>query len=146
MGRPFLGDPSGPSNLRKRSHAAWRSFFFRRSAPMQRGAHFAIFDVPCGAPCWAQQGRQKRYKNNAFLTIFQMKGTLGAATKCIPKSKVCKISPENECFVRLPWELFGVHLGWSIFWCAQLGCFNGAPKSFKNMLKQMVWDVLRGSF
>ena len=75
-----------------------------------------------------------------------MKGTLGAATKCIPKSKVCKISPENECFVRLPWELFGVHLGWSIFWCVQLGCFNGAPKSFKNMSKQMVWDVLRGSF
>ena len=113
---------------------------------MQRGAHFAIFDVPCGAPCWAQQGRQKRYKNNAFLTIFQMKGTLGAATKCIPKSKVCKISSENECFVRLPWELFGVHLGWSIFWCAQLGCFNGAPKNFKNMIKHMVWDVLGGFF
>ena len=36
-------------------------FFFRRSAPMQRGSHFAFFDVPCGAPCWAQQGRQKRY-------------------------------------------------------------------------------------
>ena len=121
-------------------------FFFRRSAPMQRGAHFAIFDVPCGAPCWAQRGRQKRYKNNVFLLIFQMKGTLGAATKCIPKSKICKICPENECFVRLPWELFGVHLGWSIFWCAQLGCSNGAPKNFKNILKQMVWDVLGGSF
>ena len=100
---------------------------------MQRGARFAFFDVPFGAPCWAQQGRQKRYKNSAFLLIIQMKGTLGAATKCIPKSKVCKISPENECFERLPWELFGVHLGWSIFWCAQLGRFNGAPKSVKNM-------------
>ena len=113
-------------------------FFFRRSAPMQRGAPFAIFDVPCGAPCWAQQGRQKSYRTSAFLMIFQMKGTLGAATKCIPKSKVCKISSENECFVRLPWELFGVHLGWSIFWCAQIGCSNGAPKSFKNKLKQLV--------
>ena len=50
--------------------------FFRRSAPMQRGAHFAIFDVPCGAPCWAQRGCQKPYKNNSFLLIFQMKGTL----------------------------------------------------------------------
>ena len=39
---------------------------------MQRGAHFAIFDVPCGAPCWAQRGHQKRYKNNAFLLIFHM--------------------------------------------------------------------------
>ena len=123
-----------------------RFFFFRRSAPMQRGAHFAIFDVPCGTACWAQRGRQKRYKINAFLLIFQKKGTLGAATKCIPKSNICKICSENDCFVRLPWELFGVHLGWSIFWCAQLGCSNGAPKSFKNILKQMVWDVLGGSF
>ena len=56
---------------------------------MQRGTHFAIFDVPCGAPCWAQQGRQKRYKYNAFLMIFHMKGMLGAVTKCIPKSKIC---------------------------------------------------------
>ena len=87
-------------------------FFVRRSAPMQRDTHFAILDVPCGAPCWAQRGRQKRYKSNDFFFIvFQMKGTLGAATKCIPKSKHCKIGPENECFVRLPWELFGVHLG-----------------------------------
>ena len=113
---------------------------------MQRGAHFTIFDVPCGAPCWAQRARQKRYEINAFLLIFQMKGTLGAATKCIPKINISKIRPENECFVRLPWELFGVHLGWSIFWCAQLGCSNAARKSFKNILKQMVWDVLGGSF
>ena len=65
---------------------------------MQRGAHFAIFGVPCGAPCWAQRGRQKRYEINAFLMIFQMKGTLGAATKCIPKIKISKICKENECF------------------------------------------------
>ena len=78
---------------------------------MQRGAHFAIFDVPCDAPCWAQRARQKRCEINAFLMIFQMKGTLGAATKCIPKINISKIRPENECFVRLPWELFGVHLG-----------------------------------
>jgi len=78
---------------------------------MQRGAHFVIFDVPCGAPCWAQRARQKRYEINYLLMIFQMKGTLGAATKCIPKSKKCKISAENKCSVRLPWELFGVHLG-----------------------------------
>ena len=113
---------------------------------MQRGAHFAIFDVPFGAPCWAQRGRQKIYKIKAFLLIFKMKGTLGAATECIPKSKICKISLENECFVRLPWEVFGVHLGWFILWCAQLGCSKGALKSFKNILKQMVWDVLGGSF
>ena len=63
---------------------------------MQRGAHFVIFDVPFGAPCWAQRGCQKRCKINAFLLTFQMKGTPGAATKCIPKSKICKICTENE--------------------------------------------------
>ena len=91
---------------------------------MQRGARFAIFDVPFGAPCWAQRGRQKRYEINVCLLIFKMKGTLGAATKWIPKSSMCKICPENECFVRLPWELFGVHLGWSLFVCVPAA---GAP-------------------
>ena len=86
-------------------------FFYRRSAPMQRDAHFAIFDVPGGAPCWAQRARQKHYEINVFLLIFHMKGTLGAATKCIPKINISKIRPEKQCFVRLPWELFGVHLG-----------------------------------
>ena len=81
---------------------------------MQHGARFAIFDVPCGAPCWAQRGRQKTYEIMCFLLIFQMKGTLGAATKRIPKINIRKACPENECFVRLPWDLFGVHLGWSV--------------------------------
>ena len=93
----FLGDPSGPSKHKKRSHAAWRSFFFRRSAPMHRGAHFVIFDVPFGAPCWAQRGRQKRYKINVFFFILKMNGALGAATKWIPKKKNSKIHKKNEC-------------------------------------------------
>ena len=41
---------------------------------MQRGARFAIFDVPFGAPCWAQGGRPKRYKNNVFLLVLKMTG------------------------------------------------------------------------
>ena len=45
-------------------------FFFRRSAPMQRGAHFATFDVPGGAPCWAQRARQKRYEINYCVDDF----------------------------------------------------------------------------
>ena len=81
----------------KRSYAAWRAF--------------AIFDVPGGAPCWAQRARQKRYEMNGLLMIFHMKGTLGAATKYIPKINISKIHPEKQCFVRLPWELFGIHLG-----------------------------------
>ena len=111
---------------------------------MQRGARFAIFDVPFGAPCWAQRGRQRRYKINAFLFIFKMKGTLGAATKWIPKSNMCKICPENECFVRLPWELFGVHLGWSLFVCARCGCSSGALEKAKKCLNIMVWEICWG--
>ena len=101
---------------------------------MQRGTHFAILDVPCGAPCWAQRGRQKRYKTNAFFMIFQMKGMLGAATKCIPKSKIYRISPENECFVRLPWELFGVHLGCTIFLARTPLRSDEAPRNIQNSL------------
>ena len=82
---------------------------------MQRGARFAICDVPSGAPCWAQRGRQKRYKINVFLLILKMKGMPGAATRWIPKGKKCKIYQENECFSQMPWGLFGVHFGWSFF-------------------------------
>ena len=69
---------------------------------MHRGTRFAIFDVPFGAPCWAQQGRQKRYQISDLLLMFKMNGTLGAATKCIPKIKISKICQENECFQSLP--------------------------------------------
>ena len=41
---------------------------------MQRGARFVIFDVPFGAPCWAQRGRQKRYKIIVFFAYFQNEG------------------------------------------------------------------------
>ena len=53
---------------------------------MQRGARFAIFDVPFGAPCWAQQGRQKRYKITVCLLIFKMKGTTLQSAQAFPCS------------------------------------------------------------
>jgi len=52
---------------------------------MQRGAHFAIFDVPCGAPCWAQQGRQKRYKKLCFFANFPNEGHTGSGHQMYPK-------------------------------------------------------------
>ena len=70
-----------------------------------------------------------------------MKGTPGAATQTILKNSICNTQVENECLVRSPGELFGVHLGWSIFWCAQSGCPGGTQKRFKNSLKQMVWAI-----
>ena len=66
-------------------------FVLRRSAPMQRGAIFSILYGTSRAPCYAQTGHPKRYKINVFLLILKMKGTLGAATKWIPKINNCKI-------------------------------------------------------
>ena len=96
-------------------------FVLHRSAPMQRGAHFSILHVPSRAPCCAQAGHPKRYKINDLLLILKMKGTLGAATKWIPKIKNCKIYQENDCFSQMPWGLFGVHFGWSVFVSTSLG-------------------------
>ena len=72
-------------------------FVLHRSAPMQRGAHFLILDVPFCALCWAQAGRPKRYKTNAFLPILKIKGVPGAATQWIPKSKNCKLYKQIFC-------------------------------------------------
>ena len=54
---------------------------------MQRGAHFAFLDVPCGAPCWAQQGRQKCYKNNVFVTDFPNEGRAGSGHQMYPEEQ-----------------------------------------------------------
>ena len=61
------------------------------------------------------EGVKNIYKTNAILHILKMKGTAGAVTKWSPKNKKSKKSFKNACFVRSPWALFGVHLGWSIF-------------------------------
>jgi len=149
----FLGGPIWTIQIAKAFPCRLGLFFFRRSALVQHGADFAILYVPCGAPCWAQQGRQKHYKNNVLLLIFQMKGTLGAATKYIPTSKIDQICSEINCFVRLPWKLSVIHLGWYLFLYAPRdfslyaprGCSNGVFESVKG-IKQMVWEVLGGHF
>ena len=41
---------------------------------MQRGARFAVFDVPASASCRAHRGCQKCCKTNAFLIILNMRG------------------------------------------------------------------------
>ena len=47
--------------------------------------------------------------------------------------------------MRLPWELFGVHLGWSLFVCAHPGCSNGDSKNAKKCFKIMVWETFEAS-
>ena len=108
---------------------------FCRSVPMQRGTCFLFFDDRSMVQHGVDEGVKNIYKTNAILHILKMKGTFGEAIKTIPKNKISKKSFENECLVRSPGELFGAHFGCSIFWCAQIGCSNGAPKQFQNMLK-----------
>ena len=140
----FLGDLLGGTQL---DHEITKSVpmqrgarsVLRRSVPMQCGARFFLF---CGYRSMVQhglnEGGQKHiyiYITNAILLFFKMKGTPGGATETILKNTICKTRFENECFVRSPGELFGVHLGWSIFWCAQSRCSGGTPKMFKNILR-----------
>ena len=77
-------------------------FVLHRSAPMQRGTHFWILDVPFRALCWAQAEHPRRCKITAVLLILKMKGVPEAATKWIQKSNNCKIYKENLCFSRMP--------------------------------------------
>ena len=86
-------------------------FFFAEALPCSAALILQLLMFLVVLACWAQRARQKRYEMNGFLMIFHMKGTLGAATKCIPKINISKTRPEKQCFVRLPWELFGSHLG-----------------------------------
>ena len=72
----------------------------------------------------SSEGVRNVIKSMFFFFILKMNGALGAATKWIPKKKNSKIHKKNECFARVPWELLGVHLGWSLFRCARLGSSN----------------------
>ena len=138
-----LGHQSGSWKCKNRSYAARRSFFFFRNAPMQRGAHFLISDFPFGVLCWAQRGRQKHCKTNVVLIVFRMKGTLGAIATWIPKSKIVKIRSENQCFAWLPWELFGVNVGWSYLCLPILGPQGGLAAFVKFVIHVMViWCFL----
>jgi hypothetical protein len=58
-----------------------------------------------------------------------------ACQKWSHKTKIIKNRLKNKYFAHSLWARFGAHLGCSIFWCAQLGCSNGAPKNIKNNLK-----------
>ena len=52
---------------------------------MQRGTRFAIFDIPFGAPCWAQRGRQKYGKTNIFVACFHNEEHAGSGHQKNPE-------------------------------------------------------------
>ena len=62
---------------------------FCRSVLMQRGARFLIFGVRSMVQHGVDEGVKHICKTNAMMRIFKVKCTLGAATKLIPKSKIC---------------------------------------------------------
>ena len=101
---------------------------------MQRGARFSIllsFWTCLGAPeVGPSGGVETSIKPMLFEGISKLwaiMGILGAAAKSIPKNEIGKICPENECFVRFLGELFGAHLGFSIFWGAHASLRKMAP-------------------
>ena len=121
--------------------------FFCRNAPMQRGAHFLISDFPFGVLCWAQRGRQKHCKTNAFLLFLKMKGAPGAATKWIPKSKTCKNSRKIHVFRKCLGGSLASTLGGHYF-CLHIlrpqdGPVEGIVFIEKLMLFYMFWENSR---
>ena len=62
-------------------------FFVHRSAPMQRGAHVATFDVPGGALCWAQQARQNVMKSMFFFEDFPYEEHTGSGHQMYPEDQ-----------------------------------------------------------
>ena len=58
-----------------------------KSVPMQRGARFSFFGDRSMFQHGLNEGVTNIYKTNAILHIFKVKCTLGAATKCIRKTK-----------------------------------------------------------
>ena len=75
------------------------------------------------------------YVTIAILHILETNRKRMARQKRRRKTKIFKNRWKNQYFEHSLWALFGAHLGCSIFWCAQLGCFNGPPINVKNNLK-----------
>ena len=96
---------------------------------------FGFLMFPWGVQHGLSEGVRNMYKTNAFLHILKTNRKRMARQKRRRKTTIMKNSRKKEYFEHSLWALFGAHLGSPIFWCAQLGCFNGAPINVKNSLK-----------
>ena len=63
---------------------------------MQRGARFLFFGERSMVQEGVDEGVKNIYKTNAIIQIRKVKCTPPAATKWVPKSKICKTAPENK--------------------------------------------------
>ena len=96
---------------------------------------FGFLTFPWVVQHGLSEGVRNIYKTNVFLHFLKTNRKGMARQKRRRKTKIMKNRRKNEYLERSLWALFGAHLGCSIFWCAQLGCFNGPPINVKNNLK-----------
>ena len=96
---------------------------------------FGFLTFPWGVQHGLREGVRNMHKTNVFLHILKANRKRMARQKRRRKTKMFKKCWKNQYFEHSLWALFGAHLGSPIFWCAQLGCFNGPPINIKNSLK-----------
>ena len=96
---------------------------------------FGFLTFPWGVQHGLREDVRNIYKTNVFLHILKTNRKRMARQKRRRKTKMFKKRWKYQYFEHSLWALFGAHLGSPIFWCAQLGCFNGPPTNIKNSLK-----------
>ena len=96
---------------------------------------FGFLTFPWGVQHGLSEGVRNMYKTSVFSHSLKTNRKRMARQKRKQKTKIFKNQMKKQYFEHSLWALFGAHLGCSIFWCAQLGCFNGPPINVKNNLK-----------
>ena len=99
---------------------------------MQRGTRFSILGVPLHVQHCPSEGVQNTYKISDFFYYFQNKGHVRSGRQVDAEQQHLRL--ESECFVRSPWELFGVHLGWTFFLARTPLRSDEAPRNVQNNL------------
>jgi hypothetical protein len=103
--------------------------------PCSLGLVFGFLTFPWVVQHGLSEDIRNMYKTIAFLHILKTNRKRMARQKRRRKTTFIKHRRKNTYFEHSLWALFGAHLGCSIFWCAQLRCFNGAPENVNNNLK-----------
>ena len=139
-----------------------------KSVPMQRGVRFfcaeafscsvalvlGFLTFPWGVQHGLSEGVRNMYKTTVFLHILKTNRKRMVRQKRRQKTKNFKFRWKNQYFEHSLWALFGAHLGCSIFWRAQLGCFqwasnkrqkqfkiNGLGFLFRTLLGRPIWTI-----
>ena len=97
FGETHLGPPCGTVNIQKAFPCSAGLVPFCAGAfPCSVALVFLFWGYRSMVQHGLNEGVKNIYKTNAILHIFKVKCTSGAATKWIPKSKICKKTFENK--------------------------------------------------